>query len=342
MKVKIIGHNRELFSKPLKNNPWYAFFTQIEKTGLKISNSSLEGRYDALIANSHCKKTIRECKKFGVGRDKRILILWEPKEVNGKLYKKSTLSEYGNIFTPSTDWLSGDNVHKFNWPQGKPTQPTQANSKWLNRKNKFVLISSNKYSISRGELYSLRRQVMKNQESRRIIDLFGHGWNKNFITDFKSLGSSLVKTNYRNYSFRALRLFAKKYSSYNGIAINKQSTLNKYKFALIIENSRNYISEKLFESLNSQCIVVYVGASLQSNFLNKNIAIEAKADYLSIISKINYVLNLSNFEQLALMKKQRNEYLKTNSDWNNYNVLGNLAQKSAHLLNINHSPTRKF
>lgn len=333
MIIKVIGHDKKIFLKPQSNNPWSAFFSELETAGAQLVTSGSSAKFDVLIANSHSKKMIRKCEKFGVSKENRILILWEPKEVNGKLYKTSTLNSYGHIFTPSSHWLKGQNVHYFNWPQGKATRKTQSDIEWLKRKNKIVFVGSNKYSISKGELYSLRREVFKNNKNNKFIDLFGHGWNQNIIYDILSILSSLLKTTYRNYSLKSLKLFAEQYNNYKGITNNKRKTLSKYKFALVIENSNDYVSEKLFESLESQCIVLYVGINLNKH-LNKNIAVQSNANVFDISKKLTQILCLSNTKQLSLMKKQRKEYLKINKDWENYKVLKNLARDSVNLLNI--------
>ena len=340
MKIKVIGHDKKIFLKPQSNNPWSAFFSELKTSGAQIVASGSSAKFDVLIANSHSKKIIRECEKFGVSKENRILILWEPKETNGKLYKTYTLNSYGHIFTPSPDWLKGQNVYYFDWPQGKAIRKTQSDPEWLRRKNKFVFIGSNKYSISKGELYSLRRAVLKNDKNKEFIDLFGHGWNQSIIHDTVSIFSSLFKINYRNYSLKSIKLFAKKYNNYKGITNNKQKTLSKYKFALVIENSNDYVSEKLFESLESQCIVLYVGTNLNKH-LNKNIAIQSDANRFGISEKLMQILCLSNTKQLSLMKKQRNEYHKINKNWENYKVLKNLARDSLNLLNIKHIPPGK-
>ena len=333
MKIKVIGHNREIFINPPKNNPWSSFFSELKKSGAHIVTSKSGEKFDVLIANSHSKKSIHECQKFGVAKENRILILWEPKEVNAKLYKPSTLSEYGHIFSPSVEWLMGSNVHNFNWPQGKATKKIQTDREWLKRKHKFVFIGSNKYSVSKGELYSLRRTVLKNHKTKKFIDLFGHSWNSNIFYEIRSVLSSLVKVNYKNYSFKSIKLFARKYDNYQGVTNNKKSTLNDYKFAIVIENSKNYISEKLFESLDNQCIVLYVGANLNTK-LHKDIAIQSNANLFSISEKLMRIINLSNKEQLLLMKKQHKHYLKTNKELENFKVLKKLAHDSVNLLSI--------
>jgi hypothetical protein len=83
--------------------------------------------------------------------------------------------------------------------------------------------------------------------------------------------------------------------------------------------------------------VLYVGVDLTKN-LNRNIAIQAQVDPTDVFKKMNRILNLPPSEQLALMKIQRKEYLKANSDWDNSKVLKKLAHDSLNLLNFQHVP----
>ena len=338
MKVRVIGHNKGPFLMPVKNNPWRAFFDQIESNSWEIVNGSYGKKFDALIANSHSKKAIRECIRFGVSKNNRILIMWEPKEVNGKLYKKSTLSNYGFIFAPSQSWIRNRKTHYFKWPQGTSKIFRQTEKEWLNRKSKFVFIGSNKYSVSNGELYSFRRIILRNETGKKLIDLFGHGWNKNFIYDVRDVIFSLIRTSYKDYSLSAMKLFARKYANYQGVSLNKNNTLHKYKFALVIENSTNYVSEKLFEALDNECIVLYVGGNFKENNLSHNIAVQVDPNISDTLNQLNEILNLSSKEHLALLKKQQKEYLKVVKEWNNHKVLAQLACDSMQLLNIEHIP----
>jgi hypothetical protein len=174
---------------------------------------------------------------------------------------------------------------------------------------------------------------LKNPDNIKYIDLFGHSWNSSLSHDIKSVLSSLTKLNVNQYSFKSLRLFARKYINYQGISEDKIKTLQNYKFALVIENSNNYVSEKLFEVLQGQCVVLYVGTNLEY-LLNKNIAIQSEATTASISNKIAEIIQLSESEQLSIMKIQRREYLTANKKWENYKVLKKLAFDSIKLLNI--------
>ena len=333
MRVKVIGHDGGDFSSAPLNNPWSAFFKEMERYDINLVGHNDGIKYDALIANTHSKKAIRECEKFGISKNRRILILWEPKEINSKLYKASTLDAYGHIFTPSSDWTQGSKTYEFKWPQGKAVKRTETDKEWLKRKHKFVFIGSNKYSVSKGELYSLRRSILRDPNISNYIDLFGHWWNSNLVHDIKSVLSSITKVNIKQYSFKSLSIFAQKYTNYQGISKDKIKTLKNYKFAVVVENSNNYVSEKLFEALEGQCIVLYVGANLR-NFLNTDIAIQSDANTASISKKIEKMIQLSKSEQLTIRKKQRREYLAANKQCENFKVLKKLAFDSIKILNF--------
>ena len=174
---------------------------------------------------------------------------------------------------------------------------------------------------------------MRDPDTSNVIDLFGHGWNSNISHDIKSVLSSMTKININQYTLKSISLFARKYSNYQGISKDKIKTLKKYKFAIVIENSNNYVSEKLFEGLGGQCIVLYVGMNLK-NILNIDMAIQSDATTASISKEIEKMIQLSNSQQLTIMKKQRRAYLATNKDWENYKVLKKLALDSIKLLDF--------
>jgi hypothetical protein len=65
--------------------------------------------------------------------------------------------------------------------------------------------------------------------------------------------------------------------------VNKKEILSKYKYALIIENSQTYLSEKLFDALTSSCIPIYVGADLTKFNIPNFLYIRAEPNLNSII-----------------------------------------------------------
>ncbi|OGG38373.1 hypothetical protein A3D55_00390 [Candidatus Jorgensenbacteria bacterium RIFCSPHIGHO2_02_FULL_45_20] len=88
------------------------------------------------------------------------------------------------------------------------------------KKNLCVLMQSNKFSNIKGELYSLRREIVRFYEKRGdgLLDLYGLGWN---TENTRHLGKS--KPLYTTL--------------YKGFAEDKWETFSEYWFAFCIQNS---------------------------------------------------------------------------------------------------------
>lgn len=89
------------------------------------------------------------------------------------------------------------------------------------KKKLCVLMQSNKYSPVPGELYSLRREIIRHFEKRgdHLLDLYGPGWN---TEDVKGLGRGVTP-------FHT--------NLYQGFASDKWETFSEYWFAFCIQNS---------------------------------------------------------------------------------------------------------
>jgi hypothetical protein len=63
------------------------------------------------------------------------------------------------------------------------------------------------------------------------------------------------------------------YPKSKGTVEDKLATMSKYKYALVIENSPEYMSEKLMEALFAGCIPIYVGPDPHDYGIPKNLVI---------------------------------------------------------------------
>ncbi len=88
------------------------------------------------------------------------------------------------------------------------------------KKNLCILMQSNKASPVRGELYSLRREIIRYFEKRgdALLDLYGPGWNTEDVSKFGK-----VTPFYTNL--------------YKGFSPDKWETFSEYWFAFCIQNS---------------------------------------------------------------------------------------------------------
>lgn len=120
-----------------------------------------------------------------------------------------------------------------------------------------VMISSNRKSGHRGELYSARERIARSfpHEGPFQLDLFGPGWDRRaFLRADRYLSRiPLVSKAWH----RAPR-------TWRGVAGDKLETLSRYRFSICYENVQGlpgYVTEKIFDCFQAGTVPVYWGAS---------------------------------------------------------------------------------
>lgn len=159
------------------------------------------------------------------------------------------------------------------------------------------MIASNKLSMVPGELYSLRRQVV---DSNPNVDLYGQGWDSPKQTRLKQIVFELYVATISGalrkplVALRFLRNVRKNFGPVN----DKLSTNAKYKVTVVIENSREYMSEKLLEAISAGSIPVYVGPKVTDFGIPEGLVIEVEPDVESVNAGIAQGLR-ADFESWA-------------------------------------------
>jgi hypothetical protein len=180
----------------------------------------------------------------------RILIKLEPSVV---------IPEYSNSQTESLFTA----VFEVGRPFSSPIRPWGQNwdTSYFNNLNRFqraVSINSNQYSLVKGELYSLRSKAYS---SVPTLDLFGRGWERSAIRNTMKMSKEcLIALRGRSrITFACLANFWARPLNYSGESRDKLETLSKYKYSVVIENSLEFMSEKLIDCLLAGTIPIYVG-----------------------------------------------------------------------------------
>jgi len=207
---------------------------------------------------------------------KYVLIRSEPEIVLPECYRIRNLARFDTII----DVGKPDNINHSTIKHPQNLEIVFNNSD--QREDRLVLINSNLFSLRKGELYSLRREIIFNYN---VVDLYGYGWNKNIFSKLK-----VVLTEVKNLYVNPTKInlskqisFFRKNLNQRGSVVNKKEILSKYKYALIIENSQTYLSEKLFDALTSSCIPIYVGADLNKFNIPNFLYMKAEPNLDSII-----------------------------------------------------------
>jgi alpha(1,3/1,4) fucosyltransferase len=194
--------------------------------------------------------------------------------VKPETYNKNNHKYFKKVFTWSDDLIKNDSLKyiKINYSYEIP----KIISKDINnRSNLSCMIAGNKKVGFKNELYSKRKEIIDWFETNHPedFDLYGIGWNEATIGDNKYINFIMRR------SFILRKLFSKKYTSYKGKVDRKKPILEKYKFSFCYENVKDvdgYITEKIFDSLFTGCVPIYLGANNIDDYIPKNCFIDVR------------------------------------------------------------------
>jgi hypothetical protein len=275
--------------------PWAIFQQTLLQAGHEVV--SISENPTAVIFNNYSKPLLRQMLSH-VALEKRFLVSWEPPSNRPDMYKREILNLFGTRFFPSPIWANKYRGEFFAWPQG--VIESSENLLWQTRSDKWCMIQGNRWSFIDGELYTLRRSCLKAFPGR--LDLYGFAWNGSFGRDTKRAFSSLLTKGISNpKKLVAVSDLGRKYENYRGKTSNKIATLRAYKYSLVIENSNEYLSEKLIDVLLAGTVPLYIGPDLQSFGLPSDIAVTASPTVEAISAAITQIENDKLFSEQILM-----------------------------------------
>jgi hypothetical protein len=154
-----------------------------------------------------------------------------------------------------------------------------------------VLIQSAKYSFVKGQLYGLRIRLASTDER---IDVYGYGWTEHSWRTWARLAVELVRA-IKGGAKLDLSTFKTAFGrplSYLGPVESKNVAMAKFKVAVVIENSQEYMSEKLFDAFFARCIPVYVGAELEPFGIPDSLYVRASPSQESVSEAISFALSM--------------------------------------------------
>lgn len=258
-----------------------------------------------------------QIKERGVSPKDRTLVRMEPSVVLPANFTRSRNKQFSQLLTVGGPRSKKDSA-SVNWPLIWPSSSKLDKLFANERAERIVLINGNKMSLIKGELYSLRREAITALD---MLDLYGTEWDSSFLSRLtiaiKSFAHTILSLKFPKFS--GFRLWFQSYTQSNGVVADKLATMAKYKYALVVENSSEYMSEKLFDALFAGCIPIYVGPNVEEYEIPKNLVVQAEPNLKSIAQALEMAkgINFENFQQ-DLRKFLDNE--KTIEKWNQENV----------------------
>lgn len=334
MKVKVIGQSGEVRTEFPKGNPWEYFLGELEDYGKNIFSDKRFGVDDVLILNSPSMFYLLYSKIARIKKERRILIIWEPEVISTRNFNKLFLRNFGRIYAASYLWAKSVEGIQIGWPQTKFKDKNEVFTDWKNRDpNKLVIIQGNKFSSHPSELYSLRRKVLNSKLIASEINLYGTNWNSGIIVDAITWFKSYIRQGKVVPSLKTLGGIGKKYSNYLGQCEDKFEVLRNYRFCIVIENSADFVSEKLFDAVSMGCLPLYVGPNLLEFGYHIPNQLVCRNDVEDLFSKISQLKKLSDNE-LESLAIETFELLKPFSEkMDSSKVLKLLGQDIAIFLN---------
>ena len=209
---------------------------------------------------------------------RKVLVVCEPNVVWPMGSNARVVSLFDDVAWMGRPPREGMGV--FNWPQRLDIEP-ELFFKAERRDSEIPILNANKISAVRGELYSLRRIAASLLPE---VSLHGVDWNWSYPKQGKrvihALGQAL--SNRQALSSSWLRYVLSLRATQDKSVQNKSEFLAGYSRCLVIENSVEFLSEKLFDALAAGTYPIFVGPTIENFGLPNWLCSEADPNIASI------------------------------------------------------------
>jgi len=321
IKLFVGGHNSAV---PLIKATDVSYRNYLAKAGFLITPNPADA--DAAVFIEMDKKQLSKL-KINVPI---ILIRNEPIVVWPDNYKKRILRKVDK--TIDVGQFKSDSNSFVPWPQDW-TQIIDNDSANFDRKNRIALVNGNKIGFIRGENYALRRRCIHKVEE---LDLFGVGWRISNFRKFIILTAELVIALKNGFipKLSSAKLWFRRPRNYLGKPLSKYQVLTNYKYSLVIENSNEYMSEKLFDALIAENIPIYVGPDVRLFGIPDGLVVQVEPNFNSIVKGIDFAKSID----YDIWKIHLNTWIKSPSTkeiWDMENVYVGIVKDIVDFLDLN-------
>ncbi len=219
----------------------------------------------------------------------RILVVMEPEATGPSNYSRRTLARFGQAFFASPLWASKAGGESFLWPHaiedGRMSQTVP-----ITRQFDTTMIFSNKRSASPQSLYQLRRDVIRAAPAVNVkLALFGPNWDRSKMQNLSEGFRATMKSLHAGHrpsvaeAFRDLNFVP---SQWLGPIEQKQLAFRIASTTVVIENSIDFVSEKLFDPILCGVVPVYVGPNLEQFGIPNSVVLRAPARSRQILETV--------------------------------------------------------
>lgn len=246
---------------------------------------------DFSISLDYAPENLAILRAKNISPQNRFLVVREPKQVHPYPHSKKAARDFGTRHYLGTYDLV-DGMARV-WPYTREFSASAhdfAIRTRLTREEKIIAIASWRVSFIRGALYSLRAKSF----AKLNVDTFGRGWDANPWQKLKEVLAQVLMAAGNEFGLTedfAAQIILKP-ANYKGSLESKFETLQKYKATLIIENSIDYMSEKVLDAFASATIPIYCGTDLEKFGVPSDLYISCSPTLEGVAEATDRVLNI--------------------------------------------------
>lgn len=221
-----------------------------------------------------------------IAQRRSVLVALEPRVTAPSMYSQRNFERYGYRFAASPMWADELKGETFLWPQDLQRVESVTST------NIFAatIICAEKRSALPGSLYGLRRAVIRECENMGVsLGVFGNGWNlpalRRTISGAKALTRAIGSGRAPDIR-EALGDLGQKPQFWCGTVAAKNSAFATAPVTIVIENSLDYVSEKLIDAVKAGVTPIYIGPPLELFGLPESIAVTCAPEPTEIVQTL--------------------------------------------------------
>lgn len=286
------------------------------------------GRHTAVIVFNHrrSRQLVRILSR--VPKHYRSLVVMEPEATGPSNYSRRVLAGYGHTFFASPLWASKVGGESFFWPHpiadGRLARigPTA-------QRFDTTMIFANKRSASPESLYGLRREVVRAASAAKVdIALFGPDWDLSKLQTLSAGARAMLKALHGGSHLSLSEAFGDLGfvpSEWLGPIEQKRHALRLAPTTIAIENSLDFVSEKLFDPILCGVVPVYVGPDVSQFGIPHSVALLAPADSRQVVE----IVRNASRNQLEEVRAAGLEWVQSGSalKFDEARVMSDLAER---------------
>ncbi len=286
-RVLVLGRSSGIFEEEIAANTFSSF---LRAKGVLATSDGCSPNHAVVV--DYTSSAMGLIRKAGLSFNTSHLLQQEPLQVLPANYASRRKRQFRTIIRVGGNPASENSVL---CPQLWPSDLRYLEFSDTVRADKVILVNGNKLSLIKGELYSLRRNAATTISE---LELYGTGWNSSLVERMLSLAKALVDAVLNGQLPRVASLngWFGSYPNWRGLIGSgydsvgrdkKLEVMAKHKYALVVENSQEYLSEKLFDAFFAGCVPIYVGPSLGSYDIPKGLVIQSEPTIPSLLAAID-------------------------------------------------------